>query len=249
MAVSENIKVIRLQRNLTQKELGELMHVSDKTISSWESGRSLPDIETIKHLADILKVRYEVLVDGETRLQRKLSSIKKFWIENNVICTTITILLIFYLLLVLGNPVISFFVGYGVITIYLCYLTYKESFWFVIPALLSFMVIVEQGYMYFVGGVDLDWFIMIILGVTLLLLVAHLVISIYKTIKHKRFYLMGLISTTLHTSVLIILFMGFRVSNGTAGGQVKRLDHYLIYSLLVVMLLGLNRIKLTDNTK
>lgn len=78
VAVSDNLKVVRVQKNLTQKELGELMHVSDKTISTWESGRSLPDIETIKKLAGVLKVRYEILVDGETANQIRLSNAKKF---------------------------------------------------------------------------------------------------------------------------------------------------------------------------
>lgn len=55
MSVSVNIKLLRQQKNLTQKVLGDILHVSNKTISKWENGRGLPDIETIKRIAEVLK--------------------------------------------------------------------------------------------------------------------------------------------------------------------------------------------------
>ncbi len=65
MAVAENIKKIRKERNLTQKELGDLLHVSNKTISKWESNRSLPDIDIIKSIAKVFDIDYKIIIDGE----------------------------------------------------------------------------------------------------------------------------------------------------------------------------------------
>ena len=42
--ISSRIKNARKKKNLTQEELGDLLFVSDKTISSWENGRTIPDI-------------------------------------------------------------------------------------------------------------------------------------------------------------------------------------------------------------
>lgn len=42
--ISYKIKNLRMKNNLTQQEFGDILFVSDKTVSSWESKRTLPDI-------------------------------------------------------------------------------------------------------------------------------------------------------------------------------------------------------------
>ena len=54
--IGEKIKEIRIKNNLTQAELGDKLFVSDKTISSYESGRTLPDINTLIEISKILNV-------------------------------------------------------------------------------------------------------------------------------------------------------------------------------------------------
>ena len=54
--IGEKIKEIRIKNNLTQQELGDKLFVSDKTISSWESGRTLPDINTLIEISNVLNV-------------------------------------------------------------------------------------------------------------------------------------------------------------------------------------------------
>ena len=54
--LGEHISVLRKQKNLTQKELAELVYVSDKTISKWETGKSIPDLSTLGILAKALEV-------------------------------------------------------------------------------------------------------------------------------------------------------------------------------------------------
>ena len=66
--IGEKIKELRLQNKLTQTELGDKLFVSDKTISSWESGRTEPDFNMLSDLCKALNVNFFSLVGGEYNL-------------------------------------------------------------------------------------------------------------------------------------------------------------------------------------
>ena len=53
---SATIKQLREQRNLTQTELGELIGVSSKTVSKWETAKGLPDVSLLQPLALALNI-------------------------------------------------------------------------------------------------------------------------------------------------------------------------------------------------
>lgn len=64
MDFGSKLKNLRLKKNLTQRELADKMYVSDKTISSWESNRTMPDINTIFELSNALETNfYSLLYD------------------------------------------------------------------------------------------------------------------------------------------------------------------------------------------
>ena len=46
------IAKLRKEKNMTQKELAEKLHLTDKAISKWERGLSFPDIATLKPLSE-----------------------------------------------------------------------------------------------------------------------------------------------------------------------------------------------------
>ena len=50
--VAENLVLLRKHMGLTQAELASKFNYSDKTVSKWESGESLPSIDVLKNLAD-----------------------------------------------------------------------------------------------------------------------------------------------------------------------------------------------------
>lgn len=54
--IGEQIAFFRKQRNLTQGQLGERLGVSDRTVSKWENGDSLPAANIIPAIADTLGV-------------------------------------------------------------------------------------------------------------------------------------------------------------------------------------------------
>ena len=51
-----NLIAIRKQQGISQLELGEVLNYSDKTISKWERAEGLPDVITLKALADYFSV-------------------------------------------------------------------------------------------------------------------------------------------------------------------------------------------------
>lgn len=63
--VGELIRCLRQEKGLTQKQLADTMHLSDKTVSKWERGLGCPDVSLLADLSDILGVNVEDILDGE----------------------------------------------------------------------------------------------------------------------------------------------------------------------------------------
>lgn len=68
------IRMLRERRQYTQKELADILAVSDKTISKWENGRGYPDIAILVPLANALGVNIAELITGNVILNSNLSS-------------------------------------------------------------------------------------------------------------------------------------------------------------------------------
>lgn len=68
------IKELRERKKYTQLELANIIGVSDKTISKWETERGLPDITLIKPLAESLGVSIIELMNGEYIINKNKSS-------------------------------------------------------------------------------------------------------------------------------------------------------------------------------
>lgn len=62
--IGKFIKKKRKEIGLTQIELGDKLGVSDKAISKWKTGNSLPDIGILKSLSDILGISISELLNG-----------------------------------------------------------------------------------------------------------------------------------------------------------------------------------------
>ena len=55
---------LRKERNMTQLQLAEILHISDKTVSKWERGQGCPDISLLVDLSRVLGVDMEKLLSG-----------------------------------------------------------------------------------------------------------------------------------------------------------------------------------------
>ena len=63
MNIGENIKRFRTALKMEQKELAEKLHVSDKTVSSWECGRTEPKMGMIEDMAQIFNITKSELIE------------------------------------------------------------------------------------------------------------------------------------------------------------------------------------------
>lgn len=61
------LKHLRKENGLTQEQLAEKFYVSSRTVSRWETGTNLPDVEMLVALADFYGVDIRELIDGERK--------------------------------------------------------------------------------------------------------------------------------------------------------------------------------------
>lgn len=76
LIIAQNIIDLRRKNSMTQADLAEKLNYSDKAISKWERGESLPDITVLKSIADIFRVTVDYLLqpehhEEEARLRKK----------------------------------------------------------------------------------------------------------------------------------------------------------------------------------
>ena len=60
--LAKNLTAFRKSENLTQAELAEKLNYSDKAVSKWERGESVPDLYVLKQLADFYGVKIDTLI-------------------------------------------------------------------------------------------------------------------------------------------------------------------------------------------
>lgn len=60
------IRELREKKGLTQAELAEKLHVSDKAVSKWENGKGYPDVSLLEPIAGVFGVSIAELVSGRT---------------------------------------------------------------------------------------------------------------------------------------------------------------------------------------
>lgn len=66
VSIGDNIRKYRKMKNLTQKELGDLVGISNTYLSDMEIGRTNPSIKTLKRIAKGLEISFvELLKDTE----------------------------------------------------------------------------------------------------------------------------------------------------------------------------------------
>ena len=60
--LAENLYTLRKSRGYTQVQLGEILNYSDKSVSKWETGEALPNLETLLSLSELYNVSIDELL-------------------------------------------------------------------------------------------------------------------------------------------------------------------------------------------
>ena len=91
----------RKEKNLTQQQLGNLLGVSSKTISKWETGTGLPDITFLKEIRKNLDITIDELLDGKVKDNNKEIIEQKVKKQKINIIFVLLIGIIFILIIIL----------------------------------------------------------------------------------------------------------------------------------------------------
>lgn len=101
------LKELREEKNLTQEQLAKKIHVTNKAISNWETGRTSPDLETMITLAKLYDVTVDELYNGTRRDEKDIifkRKVKKICIRIGIsIFAILFLLLLTYFILTINS--------------------------------------------------------------------------------------------------------------------------------------------------
>ncbi len=71
------LKELRKEKNITQEELAEKMGVSRRTVSRWETGSNMPDMDILIDISDFYEVDLREILDGERKNKQMDKEVKE----------------------------------------------------------------------------------------------------------------------------------------------------------------------------
>lgn len=94
--VAKNISNLRQSKGLTQLELAEKLNYSDKAVSKWERGESMPDISVLVEIADLFEVPLDYLIREEHPKSEPASNEKPAYTYRKGIITAVSVMLVWF---------------------------------------------------------------------------------------------------------------------------------------------------------
>ena len=91
ITLADNLTKLRKKHKLTQVELAHQLGFSDKAISKWEQGDTIPDIETIKKIADLYGVTIDSLLEEVPIETESETKERKRIMTNKIIITLLAV--------------------------------------------------------------------------------------------------------------------------------------------------------------
>ena len=61
------LKELRKEKGLTQEQFAEIVNVSSRTVSRWENGNNMPDLDILIQISDYYEIDLRELLDGERK--------------------------------------------------------------------------------------------------------------------------------------------------------------------------------------
>lgn len=88
--IGNNIAEYRKLMGMSQIEFAEKINYSDKAVSKWERGESLPDVVVLKQIADFFGITLNDLAGYNTKKKKIMPSLKKL-LQNKILVTLISV--------------------------------------------------------------------------------------------------------------------------------------------------------------
>ena len=67
------LKELRKEKGVTQEQLAEKLNVSRRTVSRWETGNNMPDLDLLMELADLYEVDLREMLNGERKSEKPMN--------------------------------------------------------------------------------------------------------------------------------------------------------------------------------
>lgn len=93
--IANNISELRKAVPYTQAELAEKLNYSDKAVSKWERGESIPDVLVLKQIADLFGVTVDYLLEEVHPLRGSMQSVPRQLKRNRMLITGLACMLVF----------------------------------------------------------------------------------------------------------------------------------------------------------
>lgn len=71
------MKELRKEKGLTQEQFAEQFNVSRRSVSRWETGNNMPDLDTLVEMADYYEIDLRELLDGERKSEKMNKELKE----------------------------------------------------------------------------------------------------------------------------------------------------------------------------
>ena len=89
--IAQNIIELRKRDKLTQAELAEKLNYTDKAISKWERGESIPSVEILKQIADMFGVTVDFLLKEGSFEDKQDMVLHREGIKNKITITALMV--------------------------------------------------------------------------------------------------------------------------------------------------------------
>ena len=215
------IRIKRTEKNLSQKELAEMLFVTEGAVSKWERGVSYPDITLILDICRILDISEHELItasiDTDTRKMkheaRKFRAIRSAWFCVPTIAYGIALITCFICNLAVNRTLSWFFVvgaallcAYTFVPTVSCFFESKKLLAFTVSTYLSVCLLLFVCAVY---TKDLSWFLTACIGILMGYVLLFVPILLSKT-KYARCKFILSFTAVLVLTVLMMVHIRIR---------------------------------------
>ena len=176
LIIAKNIVMLRKRDSMTQNDLAGRLNYSDKAVSKWERGESVPDISVLKAIADMFGVTVDYLIsdehpdrDAEAEMEVEAQARRQKKQRMHSVITGMSILLVWVIAAVLfvildsavGRPEANYLIfAYAVVASVIVWLVFN-SIWhnrrrnYLIISLLMWSILLAVHTSVLIGGYNL----------------------------------------------------------------------------------------------
>jgi transcriptional regulator with XRE-family HTH domain len=90
--IGNNLAELRKRRGLTQFELAEKFNYTDRAVSKWENGDTLPDVEILHNLCEFYGVTLDYLTHEENNYYKKRNNELQLW--NKIVISALVLMIV-----------------------------------------------------------------------------------------------------------------------------------------------------------